>query len=1056
MILSDVSIKRPVFATMLNLVLVVFGLFSLPRLAIDQYPDVDFPVVSATVVYKGADPETIEQRILDPLEKAVNGIAGLDTLQSTAFPNIAQIVLKFKLDKKGDVAAQEVRDKIFAVISQLPAEAETPIIQKFDIGGAPILNIAVSSNTLSYGELSRYAKDTIKPTLERVNGVARIDAAGIREREVHILVDRERLSSFGLTPQDLMTAVQSQNVDVPSGKLKTSENTWNIRVKGKAHTAAEIANLPIQLNGRSLRVGDLAKVEDTIADEESAAYNGRTPTILLSASKQSGGNTAQIADDLRKYLDKLQKQLPAGVKLDVVTDNSVYIKGSIDAVKVDLVLGALLATFIVFLFLRDFWITVISAVALPTSVIATFAFLQSMGFTLNMMTTLGLSLAIGILIDDAIIVIENIHRHLAMGKTGAVAAKDATSEIGLAVFATTLTICAVFVPVAFMEGIIGRFFYQFGLTVAFAVLVSLFCAFTIAPMLSARLLTPGEHRPEGELAGKAYDRIESSLKWLDNTYSRILHWCLANRGKTLLGGFLVFVMSIVLLAFVPVSFFPKEDKSEFNINLTLPEGTSLDATRTKVFEIVDRVQKYPGVDKVISALAASGDKKTNKAKLDVVLIHKEERSFSQAQLIARIRNDLGPVYGVNGTDFTVTEIGGGGGGRSEPIQFVFRSDDWEKLVAFTDEIQGFIKKDIPGAVDTTSTKPKPAEEYRIIIDQGRAADLEVSAAQIGSVLRALYEGDKVGEIESNNKTIDVRLRISDQDRISPADLGSVSLMNRKGQTLSLGSIAEIKKASAPSAIERFNGQRQITVVSGFTGKNLRKATGDIQAYISQHMPPEITVSLAGEAEVMADSIKAMIRALAIAVLLVFMILCAQYESYLAPMVIMAALPLSLTGAFGSLLITGQVMSVYTMIGIILLMGLVTKNGILLIDFTMQRMREGLSVNEALLEAGPIRLRPILMTTFAAGGGMLPIAFGHGDGGEARSPMGVAVIGGLLMSTFLTLVVVPCFFSVVEQLRLRMAARKQPSLTPNATNRSTVTTPTSWVQRAVHKSPPPEL
>ncbi|HYX34904.1 MAG TPA: efflux RND transporter permease subunit [Oligoflexus sp.] len=1053
MILSDVSIKRPVFATMLNLVLVVFGLFALPRLAIDQYPDVDFPVVSATVVYPGADPETIEQRVLDPLEKAVNGISGLDTLQSTAYPNIAQLVLKFKLDKKGDLAAQEVRDKIFAVLSQLPDEAETPIIQKFDVGGAPILNISVSSETMNYGELSRYAADTIQPALERVNGVARIDTAGIREREIHILVDREKLSSMGLTPQDLMTAVQTQSVDIPSGKLKTSENTWSIRVKGKARDAAEIANLPVQLNGRSLRVGDLATVQDTIAEEETAAYIGKTPTILLSASKQSGGNTTQIADDLRKNIDKLKQQLPPSVKIDIVSDNSTYIKGSIDAVKLDLVLGALLATLIVFVFLRDFWITLISAVALPTSVIATFAFIQSMGFTLNMMTTLGLSLAIGILIDDAIIVIENIHRHLAMGKNGPQAAKDATSEIGLAVFATTLTICAVFVPVAFMEGIIGRFFYQFGLTVAFAVLVSLFCAFTIAPMLSARLLKPGDHKPHNPKALRAWYAVENSLTWLDNTYRSILQTCMNHRALTLLGGFGVFIFGIVLLVmFVPVSFFPKEDKSQFNINLTLPEGASLDATRKVAFDIVDRVQTYPGVNMVIAALAATGDKKPNKAKFDVLLIPKGDRSFSQAQLIQRIRDDLGPTYNANGTEFTVTEAGGGGGGRTEPIQMVFRSDNWEQLVTFTDQVKEHIKTNIPGAVDTNSTKPKVAQEFRVVIDQGRAADLQVSAAQIGGVLRALYEGDKVGEIESNGKTVDVRLRISDQDRISAADLGGISLMNRKGQLVTLGSIAQIQAASAPSAIERFNSQRQITVFSGFTGKDLRGAIGNIQAFAAQNMPAEVSVSLAGEAEVMADAITNMLRALAIAILLVFMILCAQYESYLAPLVIMASLPLSLTGAFGSLLITGQVMSVYTMIGIILLMGLVTKNGILLIDFTMQRMRDGLSVNAALLEAGPIRLRPILMTTFAAGGGMLPIAFGHGEGGEARSPMGVAVIGGLLLSTVLTLVVVPCAFSLVEEMKERWVHRRERK---NAKGGGSFA-PIRWVKNTANKTPPPEV
>jgi HAE1 family hydrophobic/amphiphilic exporter-1 len=1051
MILSDVSIKRPVFATMLNLVLVVFGLFALPRLAIDQYPDVDFPVVSATVVYPGADPETIEQRVLDPLEKAVNGISGLDTLQSTAYPNIAQLVLKFKLDKKGDVAAQEVRDKIFAVLTQLPDEAETPIIQKFDVGGAPILNISVSSQALNYAELSRYAADVIQPSLERVNGVARIDTAGIREREIHILVDREKLSSFGLTPQDLMTAVQSQSVDIPSGKIKTKENTWAIRVKGKAHGAEEIANLPVQLNGRSLRVGDIALVQDTIAEEETAAYIGKTPTILLSASKQAGGNTTQIADDLRKAIDRLKPQLPETLKIDIVTDNSTYIKGSIDAVKLDLVLGAVLATLIVFVFLRDFWITVISAVALPTSVIATFAFLQSMGFTLNMMTTLGLSLAIGILIDDAIIVIENIHRHLAMGKKGAEAAKDATAEIGLAVFATTLTICAVFVPVAFMEGIIGRFFYQFGLTVAFAVLVSLFCAFTIAPMLSARLLKPGDHKPHHPTALKAWQSVENGLNWLDNNYRKILGISLKHRGLTLFGGFMIFVLSIVLLKFVPVSFFPKEDKSQFMVNIVLPEGTSLDATRSKVFEIVDRVQAYPGVKTVVAAIAATGDKKPNKAKLDVLLIPKGERSFTQAQIIQRLRDDLGPLYNANGSEFSVQEPGGGGGGRTEPIQLVFRSDNWQELVTFTDQVKEHIKTNIPGAVDTNSTKPKVAQEFRVVIDQGRAADLQVSAAQIGAVLRALYEGDKVGEIDSNGKSVDVRLRISDQDRLSATDLGGISLMNRKGQLVSLGSIAEIQPASAPSAIERFNGQRQITVYSGFTGKDLRGAIAQIQAYAAQNMPADVTLSLSGEAEIMADAIKAMLRALAIAVLLVFMILCAQYESYLAPMVIMASLPLSLTGAFGSLLITGQVMSVYTMIGIILLMGLVTKNGILLIDFTMQRIRDGLSVNAALLEAGPIRLRPILMTTFAAGGGMLPIAFGHGEGGEARSPMGVAVIGGLLASTLLTLVVVPCFFSLVEEWKERWVHRRERNKVPSGGGFA----PISWMKKAQQKTPTPE-
>lgn len=1025
MILSDISIKRPVFATILNLVLVVFGLFALPRLAVDQFPNVDFPVVTATVVYPGADPETVEQRILDPLEEAVNGIAGLEKVSSNAYPSIAQIILQFKLDKNSDQASQEVRDKIFAKLSDLPDEAETPVIQKFDIGGAPILNIAITNKNISYGELSELVKDTVQPVLERVTGVAAVNSAGVREREIQVLIDRDRLSSFGLTAQDLVQTIQAQSVDIPAGKLQNAENTWNLRLKGRASGAAEIANLPVlSATGSSLRLGDVATVSDTIADQESAAFVGFTPTILLAIQKQSGANTPQVADDSRKIIENLKPQLPPGTSLEIVSDNSKFIKGSIDAVKLDLVLGAFLAVIIVFVFLRDWRITVISAIALPVSVIATFAFLQYMGFTLNMMSTLGLSLAIGILIDDAIIVIENIHRHLSMGKSGAQAAKDATSEIGLAVFATTLTICAVFVPVAFMEGIVGRFFYQFGLTVAFAVAVSLFCAFTIAPMLSARMLQPGEHAPRQPFLRRLYFGLEHFFVGLDNFYRRILDWCLNHRVLTLFGGFMVFVLSIVMLKFVPVSFFPKEDRSQIVVNYTLPEGTSLEGTQTKTFELIALLQKYPGVDKVVTALAASGDRKVNKARIEVLMIEKHLRDFSQQELMDRMRNELGPLYNANGAEFSVTEQAGGGGGRTEPIQYIFKSDNWESLVAFTGKVADFVRQNVEGAVDVTTTKPKPTREYRIVIDQGRAADLGVTAGQIGTGLRALFEGDKVGDIVVDNKTIDITMRIADKDRLNAQSLGGLTLRNAKGQIINLGAIAEVTTAEAPAVIERFDRQRQITVVANFTGKDLNKAAGQIQGFIDANIPPEVTVNLAGQTETMKDAIGAMLRALLIAILLVYMILCAQYESYLAPLVIMAALPLSLTGAFGSLLLTGQVMSVYTMIGIILLMGLVTKNGILLIDFTIQRMNEGLSTRDALMEAGPIRLRPILMTTFAAGGGMLPIAFGHGEGGEARSPMGVAVIGGLLMSTFLTLVVVPCFFSVVEDFRDRIKHRRE--------------------------------
>ena len=1029
MFLSDVSIKRPVFATMLNLVLVVFGLFSLPRLPIDQFPNVDFPVVTVTVIYPGADPTSVEQRILDPLEKSVNGIGGLEKLSSNAVQSVGTLILQFKLEKNSDQAAQEVRDKIFAAVGQLPPEAETPIVQKFDIGGAPILNLAMTGKNLPYAKLSSIAKDVVQPSLERVPGVASVNTAGIREREVQIYVDRERLASFGLTPQDIADSVRQQNLDLPAGKVDNSERYASLRVKGRQSSGADIARLPVlAASSRGLRISDVAEVKDVIAEEVTASFVGTTPTILLSIQKQAGSNTTELADTARATIAKLQKQMPDGVNLEVVTDNSKYIKGSIDSVKLDLVLGAVLATIIVLIFLRDFWITLISALALPTAVIATFAFLDAKGFTLNVMSTLGLSLSIGILIDDAIIVIENIHRHLSMGKSGPDAAKDATSEIGLAVFATTLTICAVFVPVAFMEGIIGRFFYQFGLTVAFAVGISLFVAFTLTPMLSARLLKGGEHKPKSGTLLLVWTVIENGLTAVDDAYRKTLTWCLSHRAVTLFAGLLTFILSFLLLRFVPVAFFPKEDRSQFAISYTMPEGTSLAVAKEKALSLSQEIKKYPGVDKIVTAIAATRERKPNKARLDILLVDPHDRTYSQSDFINRVRTEVVPSFTKDGSELSIQEGDGAGGGRSEPIQMVFKSNDYEALIAFTDQVAGYIRDNLPGAVDTTTTKPKSLQEYRIEVDSDQAADLGVSAGQIGMTLRALYEGDKISEIEDRGTSYDVRMRISDQDRLAADDLAAITLRTRTGQQITLGSVARIVPSKAPALIERMDGQRQITVLSNYTAKDLNAAVDKVQAYVVQNMPGTISVDLAGQAEIMKKSITSMLKALGLAILLVFMILCAQYERYLAPLVIMAALPLSFTGAFGSLIVTGQVMSVYTMIGIILLMGIVTKNGILLIDFTMQRMREGASVDEALLEAGPIRLRPILMTTFAAGGGMIPIAIGHGVGGEARSPMGVAVIGGLLMSTILTLVVVPCLFSVVEEamdkLRRRRSRRKK--------------------------------
>lgn len=1013
MILSNVSIKRPVFATILNLVIVVFGLFSLPELPIELYPNVDFPVVSVMVTWPGAAPESVEAQILEPLERAVNGISGLDKVRSTAFPSAALLVLQFKLEKNSQEAAQDTRDKVFGALGQLPENVETPIIQRFEMGSTPIINVALSANKMPLGQLSKLADDTIRPRLQRVDGVAKVELSGDRKREMHVLLDRNRLASLGLSATDITNSIKAQNLDVPAGKIETTNFYWPVRVLKQIKNTEDLSLLPILgLNRTYATVGDVATIEDTIAREETAAFENQKPTILLSIFKQAGGNTTAIADDLQATIRKLAKELPKEVQLNVVTDDSKYIRGSIGAVKLDLFFGALLAILIVWIFLRDKKATLISALALPTAVIGTFAFLNMMGFTLNMMSTLGLSLSIGILIDDAIVVIENIYRHLSMGKTPMEAARDATAEIGLAVFATTLTICAVFVPVAFMDGIIGRFFYQFGLTVAFAVLISLFVAFTLTPMLSSRWLTNVFHQ-------KRNDSIERALDWIDRKYVDILSWALHHRWRTLGFGFGSFVISLLLLGFVPMSFFPKEDKSQFAVNFTLPENTNITPTKVKSLQVADFLKQYPGVRSVVSQIGTGTAKKPNSAQLSVILVPKDKRTYSQQELMARVRDDLKPFFAAAETEFTVGQLDAGNSGPSQTIQLVFLSDHRDKLVSFTDQVAGFLKE-IPGAVDVTSSKAKPQQEYNFDLGLLRASDLTINPSTVALNARNLFEGDKAGQFVDQGDRYDIVVKLKAHDKTSSSDIGAVSITNPMGQKNIFDAIGSVQPGVAPASIERYNGQQQITVLANYTKSDLNVVTEKIQAYVKQLAPAEVSLVLEGEADLMAKSVASMLRALMLAVLLIYMILCAQYERYIAPFVIMMALPLSFTGAFGALLLFHESISIYTMIGLILLMGIVTKNGILLIDFTLHHMEHGKNVNEALMEAAPIRLRPILMTTFAAGFGMLPIAIGHGEGGEAKSSMGIAVIGGLLMSTLLTLVVIPCLFSLMERNRNRFS------------------------------------
>jgi hydrophobic/amphiphilic exporter-1 (mainly G- bacteria), HAE1 family len=1016
--LANVSISRPVFATMLSVILIVFGFFSYNKLGIDQFPNVDFPIVTVRVVYPGADPKTIEQKVLDPLEKGLNALESLESLTSTAYPNVGQLVLKFKLERNGDRAAQDVRDKLSVLVSQLPQEAESPVVAKFDVGGAPILTLTLSSDKVPYGELSKLAKDKIKPVIEQVQGVGQVELTGQREREIQVRVSRSKMQSFGMSPLQAVQAIQAQNIDIPSGKVESFENVVRIRTEGTLSSAAQIAQIPISLKtGQKIRVEDIAEVSDTLAKEEGYASSNGRQGIVIVVYKQAGGNTVSMAEITRKKIEELQKTLPEGTELKIFQDNSRFIKGSLDSVKFDLVLGAFLAIVIVLFFLHDWRATLISACAIPVSVIGTFTFISAMNFTLNTMTTLALTLSIGILVDDAIVVIENIYRRLELGESPFVAAAEGTKEIGLAAIAITLSIVAVFVPVAFMEGILGRFFYQFGLTVAFAVILSLFVAFTLTPMMSSRLLKGGHHNAQKPAI---FQPIEKFLLYIEEQYRKILTFSLSFPKATVMVGFVVLIISGVLLRFVPVSFFPKEDKSQFSVEYKLQEGTPLSLTKVKGSELEKYLQNYPGVKDVIFSIGANIEKKSNLAKFDVNLVPVKERTFSQSQIVNKLRTDLSKNFKNETDSIEVSEQSGGGGGKPQPIQLILQGADFNQLSGFANETKNWILQNVEGAVDVTTTEPPLVDEIKVITDPLRSSDVGLSTLAVGQSLRALYEGTKAGEIEDKGQRYDVRVLVDEKDAQSLNDIQGISLPNNAGLPILLSSVATLNLQKSPSKIERLGGLKQITVLANFTGQDLNKAVSQIQKYAKEKSPAGISASFEGQAKLLQDAVKAMVGALLLAILLVFIVLCAQFESYLTPLVIMMSVPLAFSGAFLGLLVTQKAMSIYAMIGLIMLMGLVTKNAILLIDFSLTQIKEGKKIIEALVIAGPVRLRPILMTTAAMIFGMLPIAIGHGEGGEARAPMAICVIGGLISSTFLTLVVVPCVFFLVETAKVKIS------------------------------------
>jgi len=1005
--LADTSVKRPVFATMFILSFVVFGLVSYPDIGVDLFPKVDFPVVNITTRLRGASPEIMDITITDLIEQAVNTINGVKSITSSSSEGNSRVTVEFVLERDIDLAVQDVREKISAIRSRLPDGIDEPIIEKVDPDSAPVLWLALTG-TRSIRDLSTYADEVLKEQLQRISGVGAVELRGMRRREIRIWLDGPKMQAFQISPSDVIQALQRGNVELPGGRIEGPTKEYIVKIKGELPNVENFGDLIVAYDrGVPVRIKDIGRVEDGMEQRRSIARFNGIPAVGLSIQKQSGTNTVEVVNRVKKELTNIEKTLPPGMKLTISFDQSSFILRSVHEVQFHLIIGSFFAVLAVLLFLGDLRTTLISAVALPVSIIATFALIRAFGFTFNNMTMLALSLSVGILIDDAIIVIENIHRHLEEGMEAKEAACFATQEIGLAVMATTFAIVAIFLPVAFMKGLIGRFFLQFALTVCFAVIVSLLVSFTLTPMMASLFLNKVQQK-------RSLSWFDRSYQSLENLYRTVLTYALHHRFFVITLSLAIFATSLYLTKFLGKEFIPPEDQGRFLIRLEAPIDYSIDQVDALFRRAEEIVLKRPEAQTVFYSQGGGATGVINRAFLMVTLVPKKERAKSQEVIKAEIRRQLRSIPGLKASAEDVSMIGRGQ--RQVPIQYSIRGRDLMGLRMYAAEIAQELSK-LPGVVDVDTSLEMGRPELQVYVNRDRAADLGVDVKTIADAINLLVSGEvDVTQFkdESRGKRYDVRLRLNPEDRSSAQDIGRIYVRAKDGRPVQLASVVTLKEGGGPSVINRVDRQRAITIFANLENKPLGQAIEELNALSARILPPDYLPKYQGAADLMGESFQYLLFALLLGVVLAYMILAAQFESFIHPVTVLLAMPFSFIGAFGALLLFGKTLNIYSMIGLILLMGLVKKNSILLVDYTNILRERGIERKEALLKAGPRRLRPILMTTLAMIFGMAPVAFGVGEGAETRSPMGIAVIGGLTTSLLLTLIVVPTAYDLIDE------------------------------------------
>lgn len=992
------AINRPITTLMGVLTFIVFGLMSYKTMPINLFPNVDFPVVTIQTAYKGADAATVETKVTDKLEEVVSGIDGIDKLISYSYEGFSVVTIQFELFKDLDVATNDVRDKIGSVI--LPKEVEKPIVKKLGATGA-VINLFVASKKADASSLMRLADEKLKPKLQRIQGVGEVNIVGFQDREIRIFLDPFLLNKYNLTPLDLQNIISAQNISQGAGKLIDDNKEIIVKVKADALNIEELSNILVK---PGLKLKDIARIEDGLSDSSSfSSFNGNQG-VMLEVKKISGENVLNIIKGVKKVMPRLETIAGKDYELQLIQDQSDKILVNINNVTFDLIYGSILAIIIVFFFLRNFTATFVSALAIPTSIIGTFAIIDWMGYDLNRLTLIGLTLAIGIFIDDAIVVIENITKKMEEGMKPFQASFEGIKEVSFSILAISSVLLAVFIPVAFMDGIVGMFFNSFAMTVAAGIVISYLVAVMFIPTVGARVLKGGE--------SKFFHLTEPFFKGMDRVYVAILKPLI--RFKTLTIIFTIGLLVASTKLTVGMDFMPMEDNSEFQVFIKAPVGANLESMKKKVQPLLEKIEKDDAVEYTVLSIGYNTAKEIHKAKIYAKLKPKEQRvGVSQEDMVIKYTNEFKTIKDMV---ITVEDLPPfDTGGSNAPIQLVITGDDLDVLNETTQKIMKMLAN-INGVVNIDRDYEAGKPEIKIDIQRQNAQVAGVSAHEIAGVLGSAYSSDRaISYFEEKGRQFDITLRFDDKYRKSIDDMKRLQVRSKNGDFVSLEGLVTFEQSEATASINRFDRERKVRVTGGLFGESLNNVVKSIDSQIAELLPPGYNYRYTGDVENMADTNAAFAGAVILAVILIYLILAALYESFIQPFIIMVSMPLSFTGVLAALYLTGNNFSLFVMIGIILLLGMVGKNAILVVDFANKAVEDGKSVDDALLEAGEKRLRPILMTTFAMIGAMIPLAFGTGAGSESNAPMALAIIGGLVSSTILTLLVVPAIYKFMYPL-----------------------------------------